>query len=84
MSARDAFGLIVRTGGLVCLFLALSGAMGLIRRLFDIDPTTEYPIATIIVSTVFYAVLGVVALTRANFFVRLAYGSGAQSQRADQ
>jgi hypothetical protein len=84
MWARDAFGLVARTGGLVCLFLALSGAMGPIRRLFDIDPTSEYPVSTIIVSTGFYSVVGVIALTRANFFVRLAYGSGAQSRRADQ
>src|SRR5262245_1545593 len=84
MWARDAFGLVVRTGGLVCLFLALSGAMGLIRRLLDIDPASEYPMPTIIVSTVFYAAVAVIALTRADFFVRLTYGSGTQSQKADE
>jgi heme/copper-type cytochrome/quinol oxidase subunit 1 len=84
MWAREAFGLIIRTGGIACLFFALSGVMGLIRRVFDLDPTSEHSTATVIVSTVFYAVLAAVALMRADFFVRLAYGPGAQSREAKQ
>jgi hypothetical protein len=74
MTAREAFGVIVRTLG-VCGFIMSAFdlfhiALGLTRY----ESLNKYPVTVDVFACAFYAANGIILIGGANFITRLAYG----------
>jgi hypothetical protein len=73
---RDAFGLIVRTVGLVLTVIGLIGlfvVVGLLLKL-PVPLPARYSLASEAIVTTLYLVSGVVILLTAKLIVRVVYG----------
>jgi hypothetical protein len=76
LTARDLFGVIVRTFGLVMVLWGLYTLTYLVNVQAVNAPTRGQPVGSFLITSAFWLVVGF-ALLRGEWLVRFAYGSRA-------
>ncbi len=75
MSARELFGVIVRTGGLVSIMFGIFGMWDLLKRSIGLPSNNpDITLARLLLSIGFYTIFGLILIIGANLIVRLIYG----------
>lgn len=75
MTASEVFGVVVRTFGLILLLWAAYTAVYFVSVVVTEAPTNGQPPGSFLITGAYLLVAGV-ALLRADWLVRLAYGKG--------
>lgn len=77
MSARDAFGVVVRSVGFGCVVAGLLNAVNFVLAVLALPTgysTVQYPISVTATAAIVWTFVGLAILGCARWIVRIAYG----------
>jgi hypothetical protein len=77
MTARDAFGLVVRTVGLCCIGLAINAVAYILIQAADWAPHAQYPQQAHVLYLVLYLIAGILLFKCADKIAYWAYRDDA-------